>query len=118
MGRRQPHSEVLRTFATRVARGLFLESLKLGDIDHPILATEVRLIAMAKSKLQEHLLATMGAEEMLRSRPDIESQIRRIAKGWIRRQAADGYDLSDTLKKIDESAFEDLFQIPTSPIVN
>lgn len=108
---RQPfHSDVLKTFATRVARRFFLESLKLGDMGHPILTTEISLIAMAKSKLQENLLATIGADGLLQARPEIERQIRHVAKGWISRQTSDGYDTSDVLRKIDAATFEDLFK--------
>ena len=51
--------------------------------DHPILSTEIQLVDMARSKLQEELLLKTSVDALMRMRDDLEFEIRQVAKDWV-----------------------------------
>ena len=68
----------VKVYATRLARLYFLQHACSDN--HPVLVAEQQLIEMARSKLQESLLASFSVDEILKTRPYIVWWIRSIAK--------------------------------------
>jgi hypothetical protein len=97
--------DVLHTYACRVARRLLLKSS--CDEDHPVLAIEEHLIEMAKSRLQEFLLASFPEDPSIMRLSAIVA-VKRVAASKI--QAAD-IDLAvkkELLGQLDEMPMDDL----------
>jgi len=80
----------IRTYAIRIARKCFLECQ--CEEDHPVLINERHLVEMAKSKLQERLLANRMDPSKMASQ--LEAKIRYIAKLRIS-VLADAEDIRD-----------------------
>lgn len=77
----------LAVYARRMARLLFLR--RHVEEDHPVLAAENILIEMARSKLLEGLLASVGEAGLSRERPSVERAIREEMKMSISRLVSD-----------------------------
>ena len=81
---RKPGTDMIRTFATRLARRCLLE--KLCPVDHPIMIAELALVEMARSKLQEHIMITYDHEDYPCVVTQLQQMIREIAEKKIRGQ--------------------------------
>jgi hypothetical protein len=71
-------SEFVKIYATRLARLYYLQHACSDD--HPVLVAEQQLIEIARSKLQEVLLASFSVDEILKMRPYIVWWIKSTAK--------------------------------------
>ncbi len=77
--------------------------------DHPILSTEVQLVDMARSKLQEELLFRTSVDALTRMRDDLEFEIRQAARDWILSRPMDEDVRASVLKAVDEEDLSRLF---------
>ncbi len=100
----------IRVYSGRVARLLFLK--KYCEEGHPVLETELNLVEMARSKLQECLMSSRGFEGMLRSRPEVERNLRASVKARLAHHADDPDTLKDLSLQVDALSFDDLFLTP------
>ena len=98
--------EVLRTYAMRVARRMLLR--RCCEEGHPVLAIEEDLVQMARSRLQEFLLASYSPDDLAGVRPAVHQAVQRAASAWI--VAADGdQDVkSSLLEQLDGLSEDDL----------
>lgn len=70
----------LKKYAMRMARLCYLRHH--CQRDDPVLATEMQLMDMAHSKLQEALLSRSSVDALGRMRCDLEFEIRQLAREW------------------------------------
>lgn len=102
-----PLHESIRTYASRLARLCFLR--RRCDGDHPVLLTEVELVEMAKSRLQEQAVLRFGRS--LDSRAHIlAATIRRVAAKWITCSLEDEDERELVLVELSQEDVASLFQ--------
>jgi hypothetical protein len=97
----------LRRYATRFARFCLLRHRCPSD--HPVLSTEVQLVDMARSKLQEELLSGLSVDGLARMRADLEFEIRQTARDWVLAQPVDGSVIAAVLEAVDREDLGRLF---------
>lgn len=99
--------KLIHTFALRLARKCFLQ--QFCQEDHPVLSTELHLIEMARSKLQEHILATISLKDLPKMRPIIEAQIRMIAKNRVLVYIEVDTHKDAVIQVLDKESLDDIF---------
>ena len=97
----------METFSIRLARLAYLRHRCLEG--HPVLSTEESLLEMARSKLREHLWSHYSPEELRAARPDLEAQIRRLARLKTISQVGDEEVRESIFAFIDRVDLEEIF---------
>lgn len=98
---------LITTYSSRFARLHFLKYFCFDD--HPVLKTEINLVEMAKSKLQERLLIDFDSNNISKIRPIIEGCIRNMAKNNLNAYIDDG-DIKIIIScDMDNDKLDDLF---------
>lgn len=102
--------EPIRTFAMRLARRCSLE--RICSREHPVMITELHLIEMAKSKLQEYVLINVPyiLPEVL------ENQIRNVASMEAASYVNDEATRRAVMRAIWREKLDDL--VPAMSVMN
>lgn len=103
----QPLGKAVRTYALRIARRCFLSHFCSDD--HPVYRTELDLVEMARSALQEQILASIPAAGIPAAKTGIESRIRLIARKRIGAFSENEDILKNAIEALAKESFEDLF---------
>ena len=98
--------DLLQTYASRVARRMLL--MRFCGEGHPVLAIEEDLIQMAKSRLQEFLLASFDSDRLDLVRPLLSSVVRKVAYSRIMASDADHEVKESLLEELQDMPMEDL----------
>lgn len=97
----------LKKYATRLARLCLIRCQ--CDEGHPVLATELHLVDMARSKLREELLSRSPMDVVQRMREDLEFEIRQTAKEYLCGMVVDAEVRDRASARIDDADLADLF---------
>jgi len=99
----------LEKYAIRFARLCLLRCF--CPPDHPILVTEIQLVDMARSKLQEEFLSRLSTDALARARSDLEFEIKQAAKDWVFVQPVDANIIATVLEAVDREDLDRLFLV-------
>lgn len=97
--------DAVKTFALRVARLLLLR--RHCGADHPVLSTEEDLVQMARSRLQEYVLAHVP--EVDEARASVDRAVRELATRKVLLDEEDVDRLDGLLEDLRAFPLDDIF---------
>jgi len=100
----------VQVFASRLTRRALLR--RFCPSDHPVLAIEEDLIEMARSKLQEHILASYPRDDIPGLREAVHAAMRQTAV-----EKVTGYDEDETVREelVEEVCAEPIDDVLLEP---